>query len=109
MPSEQAQVRIRRDEGRIVESPVVQYRSDLGEFVYIGPLPAVAVLLCRDRYYWDAVTPDGVWVVALCEDPNGEVFVEVGQSTDHNEALRIAVAAYLTPRQEWRIAEEVMW
>jgi hypothetical protein len=67
----------------------------------------VAHLLCRDRLYWDCVSPDGVWTVALCEEP--DVFAEVGQSTDHNLALRIAVAAYLTPAQEWRIAEEVMW
>ncbi len=108
-PSLQAQVRIRRDDGEVVESPVVTYSAELGEFVYIGPLPAVATLLVFNRFYWSACTPDGEWTVALCEDPNGEVFSEVGQSTDHNQALRIAIAAYLTPDQEWRIAEEVMW
>jgi hypothetical protein len=108
MPSAQARIRISREGGRVVESPVVQYRAGIGEFVYIGPLSAVAGLLVKDRVYWSACTPEGEWTVALCEGP-GEVFIEVGQSTDHNEALRIAIAAYLTPTQEWRIAEEVMW
>lgn len=105
LPGVQAMRRIMRDDGQVIESPVVQYRPEVGEFYYIGPTEGVVL----DRMPWFDVSPEGVWLVALCDGYPGEVFTEYGFGSSYEEALRYAIAAYLTPVQEWRIAEEVMW
>ena len=108
-PGPQAMRRIVRDED-IVESPIIQYRSDLGEFIYIGPL-FEAFTHIRDRSWWVDLSPDGRWLYALCPDEPGEVFAEYGFGSSFDEAQRVAIAAYLGKDRdlEWRLCEEVMW